>query len=120
MNEMYKRIEDLCVEKGVSVTKMCREAGVSRAPLTELKMERTQKLSAENLDKIANYFGVSISYLLGTEKEKAPSDDEAIRELAEAMLERPDVRSLMEVAMANNPSEVENMTEFMRKLRGGK
>lgn len=66
MNEMYKIIEGLCKERGVSITRMCKEAGVARAPLTELKMERTQKLSVENSEKIAAYFGVSVSYLLGS------------------------------------------------------
>lgn len=79
MNDLYKRIEDLCKDKNVSITKMCREAGVSRAPLTELKMERTQKLSADNLDRVASYFGVSVSYLLGTEK-NAPEKSEALNE----------------------------------------
>ncbi len=119
MNELYKRIEDLCIKQGVSVTKMCREAGVSRAPLTELKKERTQKLSADNLDRIAIYFGVSASYLLGTEKEKSPSEDEAIKELATILLERPDLRGLLDVAKVKNPEDVEQVTELLRKLRGG-
>lgn len=75
MNEMYKRIEALCVDRGISVTKMCKDAKVSRAPLTELKMNRTQKLSVENLEKIAAFFGVSMSYFLGAEIKKAPSED---------------------------------------------
>ena len=66
MNEMYKVIEALCAEKGISITKMCKEAGVSRAPLTELKMGRTQSLSIENAEKIAAYFDVSVSMLRGS------------------------------------------------------
>ena len=73
MNDMYKRIEILCKEKGVNVTQMCKEANVARAPLTELKMGRTAILSARNADKIASYFGVSVGYLLGTEDKKTPT-----------------------------------------------
>ena len=54
---------------------MCKEAEVSRASLTDLKMGRKQSLSADTLSKIASYFGVSVDYLLGNEqKEKTPAE----------------------------------------------
>lgn len=77
MSDMYKRIEDLCKNKRVNITQMCKEAGVARAPLTELKMGRTAILSARNADKIASYFGVSVGYLLGNEDEKKPTGQKA-------------------------------------------
>lgn len=73
MCTMYKRIEDLCLQKGVSVTEMCRGAGIPRATITELKMERTTQLSTKNLEKLSAYFSVSMESLLGTETKKAPS-----------------------------------------------
>lgn len=74
---MYKRIEALCASRGLNVTQMCKEAGVARAPLTELKMGRTAILSAKNADKIASYFDVSVGYLLGNEDIKKPADQKA-------------------------------------------
>ena len=79
MSELYKRIEDLCQESGVTVTAMCKESGVSRASLTDLKMGRKQRLSADTLSKIAKYFQVSVDYLLGntsaaSEAGKNPED----------------------------------------------
>ena len=71
MNEMYNRIEELCNQKGVNITTMCREAGVSRGNLTDLKMGRQQSLNASNTTKIALYFGVSTAYLLGQEEKPA-------------------------------------------------
>ena len=115
MNELYKRIEDLCKKRKISVTKMCHEAGVSRAPLTELKMERTQKLSAENLDRIANYFGVTSSYLLGTEK-AAPPEDEAAEYLED--LRRGEVRALLDFTRGMSKNEIEAMTDFAKRMKG--
>lgn len=71
MSDLYNRIALLCKENGKSVTTMCREAGASRASLSDLKMGRNQNLSADTLSKIATYFGVSVDHLLG--KEKAPT-----------------------------------------------
>lgn len=73
MSELYNRIEALCRERKVSITQMCKDSGASRAPLTELKMNRTKQLSIENLQKIATYFNVTTDYLLGAETEKDPA-----------------------------------------------
>lgn len=70
MSDLYNRIETLCNEAGINITTMCRDSGVSRGNLTDLKMGRQSGLSARNMDKIASYFGVSISYLLGTDQKK--------------------------------------------------
>ena len=76
MEDLYKRIENLCNNRGVTITTMCKESGASRASLTDLKKGRKQGLSAETLAKISAYFSVSIDYLLtGEETKKAPTDE---------------------------------------------
>lgn len=77
MSDMYKRIEDFCKEKGVNMTTMCREAGVPRSNLSDLKYGRTAALATVNLTRIANYFDVSIDVLLGNEGIKKPADQKA-------------------------------------------
>lgn len=54
------------------MTTMCREASVPRGNLSDLKMGRSEILSTKNLNKIANYFDVSVDFLLGNENEKKP------------------------------------------------
>ena len=76
MSNLYSRIDQLCKNRKVSITVMCKEAEVSRASLSDLKMGRNQSLSADTLSKIAAYFGVSVDYLLGSETEKAPTPTE--------------------------------------------
>ena len=67
MSNLYNTIEALCKKKQVNISVMCREAGVNRASLSDLKFGRAEKLSSSNLVKIAKYFGVSVEYLLGQE-----------------------------------------------------
>lgn len=67
MSDLYQKIEKLCKQKNVNVTEMCRESGVSRGNMTDLKKGRSKTLSSMSLSKIANYFGISIDYLLGYE-----------------------------------------------------
>lgn len=75
MSELYKRIEALCQSSGITITEMCRSAGVPRANLTELKMGRQQKLGISALEKIAKYFKVPIETLVNPEKENSPSGE---------------------------------------------
>ena len=69
MPEIYDRIEKLCKEKEVNVTLMCKECKIPRASLSDYKKGRIQSLSAKTLAKIAGYFGVSVDYLYGGNRE---------------------------------------------------
>lgn len=71
MGNLYDNIIALCQKKGIKGGKMCTDIGISKGTLTDLKMGRQTSLSAEKAQKIADYFGVSVGYLLG--KEKAPT-----------------------------------------------
>jgi len=64
MSDLYNRIESLCQSKNISITTMCKESGVSRASLSDLKAGRKQGLSSETLSKIAIFLNVSVDYLL--------------------------------------------------------
>lgn len=65
MSNLYKNIMDLCVQRGISGYRMCRETGIQPSILTDLKMGRQKSLSAINAERIASYFGVSVRELLG-------------------------------------------------------
>lgn len=69
MCELYKRINTLCEKRGITGYKLCKDIEMRPSILTDLKMGRTAILSTVNLNKIANYFSVSVDYLLNGEKE---------------------------------------------------
>lgn len=78
MSELYNKIETLCKAHEITITTMCKNAGVSRSSLTDLKSGRSKELSAVAITKIAKYFGVSIDYFIGEEngdKKSTPADD---------------------------------------------
>ena len=76
MSILYNRIEELCKDKGITGYRLCKDLKISPNVITELRMGRREGLSARNADKIATYFGVTVAYLLGTEKEKAPTQQD--------------------------------------------
>lgn len=64
MSNLYDTIEQLCKAKGVTITQMCRDGEISRAPLSDLKMGRTKQLSTDTLSKIAKFLDVTTDFLL--------------------------------------------------------
>lgn len=84
MDDMYSKIIELCQERGIKPGRMCADTGLSRGMISDLKMGRTKELSMKNTKIVADYFGVSVDYLLGKENtKKAPAkqepDDEDIK-----------------------------------------
>ena len=72
MSKVYERILELCQIKGVTPGKMCNDLGYSRSTMTALKSGRSTTFKLEKAQRIAEYFGVSVDYLLG--KEEKPAD----------------------------------------------
>lgn len=64
MEEMYKKIDDLCKNQGIKIGKLASVTGISRGTLTDLKMGRTKSLSNETIIKISKYFCVPNSFFL--------------------------------------------------------
>ena len=74
--DLYKRIEELCKERDITITEMCRQTETTRAKLSDLKMGRSRSLSAATIKKLAVYFGVSTDALLGEELPPRPKATE--------------------------------------------
>lgn len=68
------RFEELCKQKGVKPGRACTEMGVSRSLAAKWKATGTERPSADVLEKMSAYFGMSIDEILS--KEKTPSDGE--------------------------------------------
>lgn len=64
MSKMYEVIERLCSEQQIKPGKLCSDIGISRGIMSDLKAGRTKRLSAENIAKVAAYFGVTTDYII--------------------------------------------------------
>ena len=70
----YDRFEKLCIQKNISPSKAALEIGFNKSNVSRWKADGYTP-RGEVLDRIANYFGVSIDYLL-TRKEKATTEND--------------------------------------------
>ena len=67
MADVYKIIDALLKERGISGAKMSADLGMCRSFMTELRKGRVKSFRAETAQKLADYFGVTVDYLLGSE-----------------------------------------------------
>ncbi|WP_353462502.1 helix-turn-helix transcriptional regulator [Mammaliicoccus sciuri] len=64
---LYQTIRNLCSQKGITIAELERELGFSNAQIRRWHNGRYP--SADRLQKVADYFDVSIDYLMGNQKE---------------------------------------------------
>lgn len=73
MGTLYERLDFLCKQRGIKGGRMCVDLGISKSLMTDLKSGRKKGVNAETAQKIANYFNVSVGYLLGEEEKEKPT-----------------------------------------------
>lgn len=67
----YDIVNALCKERKTTITRMAEEVGLSNAAPTSWRKGSVPKLGT--LNKISEYFGVSVEYLLGKEQKETPT-----------------------------------------------
>lgn len=70
MCTLYETIKSLCDAKGIKPGKMCTDIGISKSTVTDLKSGRRAGVSLDTAQKIADYFGVTVDRVLGTEQKE--------------------------------------------------
>ena len=71
---MYEIFEKLMKDRGVTPYRVHKETGVAQSTLSDWKNGKCRP-KIEKIRAIADYFGVSVDYLLGNEpKEKTPAE----------------------------------------------
>lgn len=123
---MYAIFESLLEKHGVTAYKVAKATGITTSTLTSWKQGKYVP-KPDKLQKIADYFGVSLGYLMGTEgeepnaidKENNPIvlDDEAL-ELLEELKTRPEMRTLFSVSKKATKEDILKAVKIIEALKG--
>ena len=65
----WKRLKDICEERGLTPTTMCMEAGLSTGNVTPWRRGNIPNMRV--VQQIADYFGVEPEYFLGAKRNAA-------------------------------------------------
>ena len=77
--DTFDRIELLMHQKGVTAYRVAKDTGLSTGLFSQWK-KRMQRPSMDKLNKLADYFGVSVDYLSGNEQKKEPTHNVQVRD----------------------------------------
>lgn len=70
MSNFYHRVNELCSRRGMSITALALELGLSKGTPTNWK-RMTEAPRRNTVKAVADYFGVSVDFLLSDKKERA-------------------------------------------------
>ena len=68
--DLYGEIKCRCSLKGITIAQMCRDIGIRQGLISDLKHGRSRTISIAKLQKIADYFEISVDRLLGRDSEE--------------------------------------------------
>lgn len=115
---MYEVFEHLLQSCGVSAYRFCKETGISQSTISTWK-KKGNLIKGDLAKKIADYFNVSVDYLMtGEEKEsdKYYLNDETA-EMAQALFENRDLRVLFDAAHDASPEDLKTTYDMLMALK---
>lgn len=106
-----EKIKQLCEIKGISINTLESESGIGRG-----NIGRWEKYTpgVDKVKAVADYFGVTVDYLLTDEKELDAREEI----LEKAFSDNPEMRMLFKVTEKCSPAELQTAIRLIQALRG--
>lgn len=115
---MYEIFSKLLQEYGITPYKVSKETGVSQSTLSDWK-RGVSTPKQDKLQKIADYLGVSLDYLMtGEEKENDKYYvNEETAEMAQTLFKNKPLRVLFDAAKDATPEDLETTYNMLMALK---
>lgn len=113
---MYERIETMRKSVGISQGKLEKELGFSNGSISKWKNSTP---TPDRLQKLADYFGVSVDYLIKGEEneEKGYYINPETAELAQTLFENKNLRVLFDAAKDATPEDLQTTYNMLMALK---
>ena len=116
----YDRINELCKERGISITALEEELGFGRGSIGKLKKGTT--MSSARLQKIADRLGTTSDYLLNgtvqtSEHLSGYYENQRAYELAKKIFENHKLRMLFDAAEDVDPEDLELVINMVKRFK---
>ncbi|MBE5852295.1 MAG: helix-turn-helix transcriptional regulator [Lachnospiraceae bacterium] len=116
---MYEVFEQLLQKFGITTADVCKATGIGQSTMSNWK-NRRNLISGKNAQLIADYFGVSVDYLMtGKEKEGGETyylNDETAN-MAQKIFENKELRMLFDAAQDAEPEDLETVHSMLLALK---
>lgn len=122
---IFEKVKSLCERERISVKALERELGFSNGSISKMK---TGSPSAKRLQAIADFFGVSVDYLLS---ENPDTDDAPVQKneqagyytnpetvkKAQELFDDPKYRVLFDAAEGSDPEDLQMAADLLLRLK---
>lgn len=113
---MYSVFLKLLALRGLSVADVCKATGISQSTMSNWK-KRNNLITGKNAKLIADFFGVSIDYLMTGKLAGDYYTDPATSLEADAIFRDKDLRALFDAARDSTPENLRLAAEMLRRLK---
>ena len=114
---MYEIYESLVQKHNVSTYKVSKETGIATSTFSDWKNGKSVP-KQDKLQKIADYFGVTLEYLMsGKEEIEFDYLNEESRQIAKDAYNNPDLRILFNASKDVSPEDLRFVIEMVKKLK---
>ncbi|MFW6047190.1 MAG: helix-turn-helix domain-containing protein [Candidatus Woesearchaeota archaeon] len=123
MAEFPNRLKELRGEKNITQNKLAEHLGVSRSTIAGYETGK-RKPEYETLQKLANYFSVSVDYLIGNTDEMKPaqkikqaiSDDPELVDFWDKLSQREDLKMMFKQTKDLPPKTVKQVIRIIKAI----
>lgn len=115
MNKTLQNIYGLIETRKTTAYKLCKEAGIPQSTFASWKSKDIVP-STKYLQKIADYFDVSVNYLLNDEENTGYYLDPKAAEIAQEVYERPELRMLFDASRKVSPEDLKLVIDMVDRL----
>lgn len=116
---MYEIFELLCNKNNVTPYRVCKETGLTTATISNWKAGRYVP-KQDKLQKIADYFNVSLEYLM-TGKEKEGGEryylNDETAQMAQKLFQNKELRVLFDAAQDASPEDLKTTYDILMALK---
>lgn len=115
---MYEIFEQLMKANGCTAYKVSVETGIAQSTLSDWKKGKSMP-KQDKMQKIADYFGVSLEYLT-TGEEKDTTDpyylNDDARDMAQFMFENPEYKVLFDASRKVKKEDIQFVKEMIDRM----
>ena len=113
---MYEVFEELMKARGLRAVDVSNATGVGQNTLSDWKNGKSVP-KADKLQKIANFFGVTMDYLMTGEEPIMYNFDEETAALAQELKTNKELNALMHAARKSNPQYVKAAISMLESFK---
>ena len=113
----WETFSNLCMKKGMSANAVAKELKIASGTVSEWKNGKRIPQAA-TLKKIADFFDVSVDYLLGKATEPDKTGNTELEEYLEELRTRPEMKMLFNLTKNATKEDVEKAVKIIETMLG--